>query len=135
MIDYCFGLDILISFRTTFQNPFTGDEVYDGKLIAHNYFFGRFWIDLLSTLPFESMVSILPSIGSDEAENYKIVSCLKLFRILRLGRLINYLNSSDDFKMVLKLIKMFFFLVLYIHILGCMWFFFSKISGQQWIPN
>ena len=36
--------------------------------------------------------------------------------------------------MILKLMKMFFFLVLYIHIFGCMWFFLSDISGQQWTP-
>jgi hypothetical protein len=30
--------------------------------------------------------------------------------------------------------KMFFFLILYIHIFGCMWFFVSEISGRQWTP-
>ena len=130
VIDLCFTMDIIISLRTTFQNPYTGDEVYDGCDIAQNYFFGRFWIDLLSTLPFEKLVTIHPTIDSTQAENYKIVSCLKLFRILRLGRLINYLNTSDDFKMTLKLMKMFFFLILYIHIFGCMWFFLSDITDQ-----
>ena len=30
---------------------------------------------------------------------YNLIACLKLIRVLRLGRLINYLNESDDFKL------------------------------------
>ena len=36
--------------------------------------------------------------------------------------------------MILKLMKMFFFLILYIHIFGCMWYFVSDASGEQWVP-
>jgi hypothetical protein len=134
LIDFAFGIDIMISFRTTFQNPYTGDEVYEPALIAKNYILGRFWIDLFSTIPFEVLVHLLPG-DISASENYKIVSCLKLIRILRLGKLINYLNTSDDYKMILKLIKLCFLLTLYIHIYGCMWIFFCKISGEQWNPN
>ena len=132
-IDVCFGIDILISFRSTYLNEYTGDEIFDEFLIAKNYCFGRFWLDILSTLPFEVIINWLP-IKISAPEHYKLVSCLKLFRILRLGRLINYINSTQDFKMILRLIKLCFFLVLYIHIFGCMWFFFNKISGKQWVP-
>jgi hypothetical protein len=55
-IDYCFMADILISFRTTYQDPFSGEEVYQAKKIAKNYFYGRFWIDLISTIPVEKVV-------------------------------------------------------------------------------
>jgi len=75
--------------------------IYDGWLIAKNYFFGRFWIDFFSTIQFDMIIKIvLPGLleGDSSAEKYQIISCLKLFRVLRLGRLINYLNSSDDFK-------------------------------------
>jgi hypothetical protein len=30
---------------------------------------------------------------------YNLIACLKLIRVLRLGRLINYLNESDEFKL------------------------------------
>ena len=36
--------------------------------------------------------------------------------------------------MVLRLLKLCFFLALYIHIFGCIWFFFNKLTGEQWIP-
>jgi len=70
----------------------------------------------------------------DNPRNFKIVSCIKLLRIMRLGRLINYLNSTDDFKVVLKLIKIIFLLCIYIHCFGCFWYFVNAISGLQWIP-
>jgi hypothetical protein len=123
----------MISFRTTYQNPYTGDEVYDPYQIARNYVLGRFWVDLFSTIPFEFLVFVFPA-DISASENLKIVSCLKLIRILRLGKLINYMNTTDDYKTILKLIKLCFMLILYIHIYGCMWMFFSKISGEKWIP-
>jgi hypothetical protein len=58
LIDYCFMTDIVISFRTTYQDPFTGEEVYQQKKIANHYFYGRFWIDLISTIPVEKYVKV-----------------------------------------------------------------------------
>jgi hypothetical protein len=37
--------------------------------------------------------------------------------------LIDYLNSSDDLKLTLKLGKMMFFLLLYLHFGACLWMF------------
>jgi hypothetical protein len=56
LIDFIFGIDILINFRTTYQNNLTGDEVSEPKEIAKNYLMGRFWIDFFSTIPFELFV-------------------------------------------------------------------------------
>ena len=58
-IDCCFWVDIIIAFRTTYKHPITGDEVSDVKKIAKNYIKGTFWVDLLSTIPFEFIGSIL----------------------------------------------------------------------------
>jgi predicted ABC-type exoprotein transport system permease subunit len=123
IIDLCFGLDILITFKTTYVNLMTGDEEFNGKKIAFNYLTGRFWIDLLSTIPFEQLTRLFPTIGKNLSEKFVVISCLKLIRILRLNRLITYLNSSDDFKLQLRLIKLSFFLILYIHISACIWYF------------
>ena len=54
IIDIFFGLDILISFRTTYDDS-DGNEITDGCMIAKNYFFGRFLIDLMSTIPFDEI--------------------------------------------------------------------------------
>ena len=84
-------------------------------------------------MPFEQLVKLFPNINNKSAEKLVAVSCLKLFRILRLNRLITYLNSSDDFKLQLRLIKISFFIVLYIHCMACIWFFFVTVGNN--IPN
>ena len=123
VIDAIFGIDIIISYRTTYVNPQTGDEQLNSSKIALNYFFGRFWLDLFSSIPFETVILLIPYVDSETASRMVVISCLKLIRILRLGRLINYLNSSDDFKLQLRLCKLCFMLALYIHVTACIWYF------------
>ena len=57
-IDLCFFADILITFRTTFYDPISGDEVFDKYLIAKKYLTGRFIIDFLSTVPFDNIAKV-----------------------------------------------------------------------------
>lgn len=58
IIDTAFGLDIIFNFRTSFINPKTGIEVTSSKRIAKSYVLaGRFFIDLLASLPFELIYS------------------------------------------------------------------------------
>lgn len=50
-VDFCFLLDVLVNFRTTYFDSRTGDEVFDTKMIAKNYLKSRFWIDFIATIP------------------------------------------------------------------------------------
>ena len=87
IIDCLFAIDIIIIFRTTYVCPSTGAEIIEGKQIAKNYLSGRFIIDLLSTIPFDKIQSRRElSNGQFEnpGNNYAIISCLKLIRVLRL---------------------------------------------------
>ena len=57
-IDLSFFIDIFVNFRTSFISPKTGDEIYDPKQIAKKYIFGgRFFLDLLSSIPFDKLAS------------------------------------------------------------------------------
>ena len=54
VVDICFFIDIVLSFRTTFINKKTGFEVIDPRLIAKNYGkSSQFFVDLLASIPFE----------------------------------------------------------------------------------
>ena len=53
LVDFCFLLDIIFTFRTTFVDQKTGDEIYDMWKIARIYLKGQFTIDLLSTVPLD----------------------------------------------------------------------------------
>ena len=132
IINTIFVLDIFLNFRTTYSNAITGEEVIDPKMISKNYLTSTFWIDFISVVPFDIILSDFVSNGTI----LKAFSLLKLFRVLRLSKLITYMNSSDDVKHSLKIIKLCFFLVLYIHISGCIWVFCNHFlaDDKKWIP-
>lgn len=129
IIDMLFGVDIFISFRTTFYHPITGDEIKDLKIIRNNYFKGRFAIDFLSTVPFDNLLFM---ITQTENKILAMFSLLKLFRVTRLSRIIARLNVSEDTKNSLKLFQLIFFIVMYIHCSGCAWFAIVKID-ETWV--
>jgi len=50
-------IDILVSFNTGYMDK--NELVLDRKLIAQNYFRFWFWIDLLATIPYELILSLI----------------------------------------------------------------------------
>ena len=63
----------------------------------------------------------------------QVLGLLKLIRLARLSRLIAYLNLKTDIKIALELGKLIFYLILYIHCVGCLWFFIVR-QDEEWIP-
>ena len=129
-----FAIDIFIVFRTTYVDVYSGEEVLDGKRIAIRYLFGsfllgRFWLDLLATIPFDT---IGERVSPGNTSFLQIFGILKLFRVTRLGRIIAYLNVKEDTKVILKLAKLVFFLIMYIHLVGCCWYWIVS-QEKEWI--
>ena len=59
IIDFFFIFDIIVNFRSTYFDPPTEAPVTEGKKIAYNYVLrGRFWIDMLASIPFELIIII-----------------------------------------------------------------------------
>jgi hypothetical protein len=58
-IDLAFMIDILVIFRTTYIDKMDGEEVWNWKKIAWSYVTGRFWIDLLASLPIDNVFNVL----------------------------------------------------------------------------
>ena len=54
-------------------------------------------------------------------------------RVLRLNKIIAFLNVIEDVKAMIQLIKMVFYLMIYIHLYACFWWYLVKDS-QIWIP-
>ena len=131
-IDLCFFFDIFIQFRTTFYHPITGGEIDDLLIIRHNYIRGRFFIDFMSTVPFDNIAFYIFRISNPILAMFAL---LKLFRVTRLGRIIARLNVSEDTKNSLKLFQLIFFIIMYIHCSGCAWFAIVKIDmdTDTWI--
>lgn len=121
IIDFIFLLDIIVTFRTTYINPSSGDEISEPLQIAKEYLKGRFWIDVLATLPFELMHG-----GNKNLTWTNLFGLLKTTRVLRLKRITMFVNIPDDFTLI-------YFLVLYLHIIGCTWFLIYNLN-KVWIP-
>lgn len=117
LIDVLFATDVVINFRTSYVHPKTGLEVVDAKSIAKNYIFGgRFWIDLLASIPFETLYTLLiPGTGNGTLE---LLGLLKLVRLLRLGRVIRYMKFKTGLKIGIRIIQLLFFLLLIVHWIG-----------------
>lgn len=57
-IDALFLFDIILGFRLTYRDEHTNEEITNIKKITRNYLQGNFWIDLVSTIPFDLIVEI-----------------------------------------------------------------------------
>jgi len=73
------------------------------------------------------------SLATGNSQLLQIFGLLKLGRVLRLGCIITFLNVKVDLKMSLKLLKLVFFLVMYIHCIACLWFMIAE-GNKLWIP-
>lgn len=68
----------------------------------------------MATLPFDEIFSFVGK-KNGTRKLLELFSTLKLFRVMRLSKIIAYMNTTDDIKLSLKLFKMLFFLVMYLH--------------------
>ena len=127
-IDLIFFIDIMINFRTSYISTKTGDEIKDPYLIAKRYIInGRLILDILSSIPFDKLSrngnDVLPMLGM-----------LKLIRVGRVSVVIRNLNAKSDAKSCYKFMWSVFSLVLYIHVIGCLWFYIVA-SDEVWVPQ
>ncbi len=73
----------------------------------------RFAVDLISTIPFDL---IFGSFQANINFKFRIFSLLKMIRIVRFTKVIAYLDATDSVKLSLKLFKLIFYLITYIHL-------------------
>ena len=124
LIDFIFLIDIIITFRTVFIDDI-GQEVSNPRLIAKNYITGQFWFDLMATIP---MDLILEKVTGDNLKIYQAFGLLKLGRVLRLNKIISFLNVEKDVKAGMNLLKLILGLSIYIHFFACIWWVMIKDS-------
>lgn len=122
-IDVMFFIDIFVNFNTTFLDVNTGEEKTTRREIFWNYMTGMFIVDVLATLPFYESFCII--LDGNISKSVQMLATLKLVRVLRLQRVITYMNTTDDVKLTLQLVKTSIFLVLFIHFTACMWYYIA----------
>lgn len=65
---------------------------------------------------------------------FALLGLLKLTRVFRLGKLIAGLHTKKSIKTALKLGKLVFLLLVYLHCQGCLWFYIINLSAS-WQPE
>lgn len=127
-----FIVDIIFNFFTSYINLTSGNEIYDLRMITSFYVFSEvFVIDLLSTFPLDEWFAGY----SENLTNFmKVLGMLKMQRIRRLSKIITNLTVSHETKALLKVFQMIFLLLLYFHIIACLWRFIINVENPEWIP-
>ena len=83
---------------------------------------GRFFIDLLASVPLDNI-----------SKELEIFGLLKLIRLSRLSRIITRLNFRDDVKIIFKVLELIFTLIVLIHCLACFWYYVVD-RDKDWVP-
>jgi hypothetical protein len=123
--------DILVSFRTFYFNNMNGDLMVDSKQIAKNYVFGgRFFFDLISSVPVSVLLLL---IETQNSSFFSIIKILKLTRLFRLARMVSFLKLRSSLQTYLHMILIVCFLLLCIHFLNCYWMFIISVD-ESWFP-
>lgn len=121
---------MLLQFRTTITSD-SKVVIRSSKVIAWTYVKSwRFIIDLLSCIPYDSLI-ITGNGGL--SEKFKIIGVLKMIRIFRFTKIISFLNATENMKLSLKLLKLLFYLIIYIHLQACAWYLYTK-QDRTWFP-
>lgn len=112
-IDIVFLFDLIIMFFTSYVDQI-GAEITDSHMIAFEYMSTRrFYFDVASLLGTAPMNAI--------NKNFKYLQLFKVFRVFRVGELIAKSNTSKEIKALMNLGKIFFYLVMYLHNVACLW--------------
>ncbi|KAG2496518.1 hypothetical protein HYH03_005342 [Edaphochlamys debaryana] len=94
VVSVCFGLDVLVRFRTTFTTP-QGEVVRSPGRIATRYLAGLFVLDVAAALPLQAILG-----GTGLSEYALWFQLLKLPRIFRLSELLALSRTKYDNLMV-----------------------------------
>jgi len=130
ILDLFFMFDIVLNFRTSYINNHTGDEITDPRTIAYNYLTsGKLVIDLLSSFPYDYVAR---STGSSTVV-WKSLSFLRILRVYRLSKLMVFLRARDEVKLIIKFLQLFLYLIMYVHVIGCI-FFLVVSDAEVWVP-
>ena len=131
IVDTLFFIDIIANFNTSYVDVATEITVVDRKLIAMNYLRFWFWLDILSTVPVDTILNKTMGTQTNELSSLRLIKILRLTRMLKLlrvlklskiGKLIESYNINPALLGVQKLVLQICFVA---HLISCFWHFIA----------
>jgi hypothetical protein len=138
-MDGLFFLDIMFTMNTAAIDPKTDKLVVNRRKLVRQYLKLWFWIDIVSSIPFDMLANSL-DVKSSSASAFKLVKILRLFRLLKLMRVfktdrikerLERLNISPALVNVITLLGI---LIGAAHVIACFWVFIARgdVLGSDW---
>ncbi|KAI9006438.1 hypothetical protein DFJ74DRAFT_391196 [Hyaloraphidium curvatum] len=94
VVDFCFLFDIMVQFCTAYHDPSTDTVIRTHKKIAMHYIRTWFFVDLVSTIPFELIVFFVPN----QEDSFEFLRLLRVLRLTRLLKLLRVLRANRKIK-------------------------------------
>eukprot|EP01083_Nonionella_stella_P031776 86987_1 len=142
-IDIVLLLDVAVNFRTRYYDKWDRLLLHTDPFdIARKYFRGWFLLDLITSFPFQFIIT------QDKSTNFgvllKVLRVFRLFRIFKILRVIRVMKMFDGLtKMmdiarevffVLKLSKIMGAMVLTAHYFACIWWWVGVTAYREGVP-
>ena len=137
-IDVFFTFDIVLNFFIAYREEVDKGAgwVFDNKRIALNYLKTWFLLDLISAVPFDSLLLVLERLGVFNPGGIigswlRLTRLIKLLRIVRLGRIVARWQASIGLSYAITSLVQFLLLTLMMaHWLACLWGYVGRNSGD-----
>lgn len=128
-IDAAYLADIVVYMRSTYIDLQTGEEVTNIRKITKKYVYSsRFVVDVLSGVPFDVI-----SNTTGKFKEIQLIGIVKVLRLLRLRRLLMFMQTKAQVKLTLKLCHLLFLFLTYLHLFACFWFMLTS-TYEVYIP-
>ncbi|EKX40720.1 hypothetical protein GUITHDRAFT_113250 [Guillardia theta CCMP2712] len=146
-VEIFFIIEIFLNFMTTFVHE--GDEIFDKGAIALNYIRGWFIVDVVSSIPTEtiSQITIMTMSSSTQSSGslsalyqlkvIRIIRLAKLLRLAKLGKIIDKLELAYPASTPLfGLGRLLFILAVVAHINACLFYWIGSLNpGNSWVSK
>ena len=137
LIDFLFGVDMLITSFTAYEED--GKLIQQISLIHQHYLHTWFLPDLISTIPFDSIISLLVQNFSSETLNtFKLIKAVRLFRLLKLLRILRLNRKLKDAKVIenihpiiYQIIGLFTNIFFVSHLLACTYYYIAECGNDS----
>ena len=131
-----FFVDIILNFISAYYD-IDMNVIDDRKVVALDYLQGWFFIDFVSTIPFDLilMYSNVNSLArfSRLGKLYKLVRMLKMIRLLKIAKVRNKLmsNLTEMFRIGVGSERLIFLMIVFmllIHVVACVWYLLKLLT-------
>ncbi|MCL7040459.1 hypothetical protein MKW94_028362, partial [Papaver nudicaule] len=143
IVDFFFAIDIVLTFFVAYIDPRTQLLVREPKKIAYRYMTSWFFMDVASTVPFETL-GLLFTGSSNMSISYYILGLLRFWRLRKLKQLFTRLEKDIRFSYFwIRCTRLLSVTLFHVHCAGCFYYMLADRNpnpentwlGAEAVPN